>query len=68
MKIPSKIRIGGIDYIIENEKDLNDGSHMLSGQIVYQEGKHFLTCDLFARRISVISYAFCNLEPFCAAR
>jgi hypothetical protein len=46
MKIPNKIRIGGVDYAVENEKDLNDGSRMLSGQIVYQEGKILLNSDI----------------------
>ena len=46
MNIPGEIKIGGIDYIIENEKDLNDGNRMLSGQIVYQEGKILLNSDI----------------------
>ena len=33
MKIPDKIRIGGIEYTIIHESKLNDGQALLAGQI-----------------------------------
>lgn len=40
MKIPESIRIGGIEYGIENGvHDLNDGQHLLYGEINYRESK-----------------------------
>ncbi len=33
MKIPDKIRIGGIEYTIIHESRLNDGQGLLAGQI-----------------------------------
>ena len=35
MKIPEKIRIGGVDHPVSYEERLNDGEHMLRGQINY---------------------------------
>lgn len=37
MKIPEKIRIGGIEYEIVHESRMNDGRVLLAGQIRYME-------------------------------
>jgi len=37
MKIPDKIRIGGIDYKVEFVEHLNDGQKVLNGQISYND-------------------------------
>lgn len=36
MKIPEKVRIGGIDYDVAMVDDLNEGTRVLMGQINYQ--------------------------------
>ena len=36
MKIPKMVRIGGIEYfVLDNQPTLNDGQHLLYGQIDY---------------------------------
>ncbi|MDR1330254.1 MAG: hypothetical protein LBK23_11700 [Oscillospiraceae bacterium] len=35
MKIPETIRINGIDFAIEQTQNLNDGDHVLYGQVHY---------------------------------
>lgn len=36
MNIPKRIRIGGVDYwVLDNQYALNDGQHLLYGQIDY---------------------------------
>lgn len=37
MKIPEKIRIGGVEFDVVVEPRLNDGQRMLAGQIRYME-------------------------------
>lgn len=37
MKIPEKIRIGGVEFTVVVEPRLNDGQRMLAGQIRYME-------------------------------
>ena len=37
MKIPEKIRIGGVEFTVVVEPRLNDGQRMLTGQIRYME-------------------------------
>lgn len=37
MKIPESIRIGGVDYSIQETKALNDGTNMCYGHIDYQK-------------------------------
>lgn len=39
MKIPEKVRIGGIEYQVVLENRLNDGEKMLAGQIRYMTGE-----------------------------
>lgn len=36
MKIPTTVRIGGVEYaVLDNQQTLNDGQHLLYGQIDY---------------------------------
>ena len=37
MKIPEKIRIGGVEFAVVIERRMNDGQRMLAGQIRYTE-------------------------------
>lgn len=38
MKIPEKVRIGGVEYAVKREPFMSDGGHELMGQIRYQAG------------------------------
>lgn len=37
MKIPEKVRIGGVEFDVVTESRLNDGEKMLAGQIRYMD-------------------------------
>ncbi len=37
MKIPNSVRIGGMEYRVVRESRMNDGLHMLAGQIRHME-------------------------------
>lgn len=52
MKIPEKVRVGGVEFTIVIEHRLNDGKNLLAGQIRYmdceiaiaEEGSHEYRC------------------------
>lgn len=52
MKIPEKVRIGGVEFTVTIESSLNDGKNLLAGQIRYmdceialaEEGSHEYKC------------------------
>ena len=45
MKIPGKIRIGGVEFDVLIESRLNDGEKMLAGQIRYMDCQIALTAE-----------------------
>lgn len=46
MKVPEKVRIAGVEYAVCREWKLNDGQHVLAGQIHYDKAKISLSEDL----------------------
>ena len=37
LKIPSEVRIAGVDYLVTIREGLNDGKNILRGQIIYDK-------------------------------
>lgn len=42
MKIPSSIRIGGVEYTVKREMNLNDGANMLYGRVDWEPSEIML--------------------------
>ena len=56
MKIPESVRIGGVEYrILRAEPSLNDGIHMLCGQIDYQKSLIRLSDEVKGREQECIT-------------
>ena len=36
MKIPNSVRIGGVEYMVKREMNLNDGANMLYGRVDWE--------------------------------
>ena len=39
MKIPNSVRIGGVEYTVKREANLNDGVNMLYGRVEWEPGE-----------------------------
>ena len=42
MKIPNSVRIGGVEYTVKREMDLNDGANMLYGRVDWEPSEILL--------------------------
>lgn len=45
MKIPEKIRIGGVEYAVTDVENLNDGMRMLYGDVTWEDSTIRLKSD-----------------------
>jgi len=50
MKIPDKVRIGGVDYTVKYEERLNNGSQLAYGHIDYDKALIRLASDLQSKQ------------------
>lgn len=56
MKIPKSVRIGGVEYeIIDNVHGLNDGLHVLAGEINYNDSVIRLNEDVAGHQMKCIT-------------
>ena len=46
MKIPNSVRIGGVEYTVKREMDLNDGANMLYGRVDWESSEILLKHDM----------------------
>ena len=42
MKIPNSVRIGGVEYTVKREANLNDGVNMLYGRVEWEPSEIML--------------------------